>query len=58
MAHGLKLYSRRWSVAKGNHWVVERDVTEDTAARWLALFEKDEPNVLFKVCKRKPVGVK
>lgn len=50
----LTLWSCRWSVAKGNHFVAERSVTEETAQDWLKIFREDEPNVLFLVCKNKP----
>ncbi len=52
----LKLYSRRHSVARGNHWRYERDVTEENAQEWLAVFRKDESGVLFLVNNRKPAN--
>lgn len=50
----LTLWSSRFSVAYGNHFVAERKVTEETAQDWLKIFREDEPNVLFLVCKNKP----
>lgn len=50
----LTLWSARFSVAYGNHFVAERKVTEETAQEWLKIFREDEPNVLFLVCKNKP----
>ena len=53
-AKELTLWSSRFSVAYGNHFVAERKVTEETAQDWLKIFREDEPNVLFLVCKNKP----
>jgi len=50
----LTLWSLRVSVARGNHFVAERKVTEETAQDWLKIFRQDEPNVLFLVSERKP----
>lgn len=50
----LTLWSLRVSVARGNHFVAERKVTEETAQAWLKIFRQDEPNVLFLVSERKP----
>lgn len=50
----MTLYSKRFSPAKGNHWVNERDVTEETCQQWLEIFRKDEPKVLFLAANRKP----
>jgi len=50
----VKIWSKRFSVAKGNHWVAERDCTESNAKEWLAIFQADEPNVLFLASNRKP----
>lgn len=36
----LTLWSSRFSVAYGNHFVAERKVTEETAQDWLKSFEK------------------
>lgn len=54
MTKTLTLWSLRTSVAKGNHFVSERKVTEETAQQWLEIFRKDEPNVLFLVSDTKP----
>ena len=50
----LKLWSLRGSVARGNEWVLEREVKESEALQWIAIFEKDEPGVLFLASARKP----
>jgi hypothetical protein len=35
-------------------WKLVRDVTEETAQQWLAIFQADEPTGKFVVSKRKP----
>lgn len=50
----MKIYSKRFSPARGNHWVVERDCTEETAQEWLKIFRDDEPAVLFLASNRMP----
>ena len=50
----LTLWSLRTNPARGNHFVAERSVTDETAQAWLEVFRKDEPNVTFLVCARKP----
>lgn len=50
----LILWSKRTSVARGNYWQQEREVTEQTAQDWLKVFRDDEPNVLFLVAAKKP----
>lgn len=50
----LTLWSRRFTPAQGNHWVAERKVQESDAAAWLAVFQKDEPGVLFLVNAPRP----
>lgn len=50
----MKIWSKRFSVAKGNHWVAERDCREEDAQAWLKIFREDEPKVLFIASKRKP----
>lgn len=52
----MKIWSKRFTVAKGNHWVAERDCTEETAQAWLKIFRDDEPNVLFLASNRKPAA--
>lgn len=36
------------------YWVLVRDCAEDTADTWLFIFQKDEPNEIFKLSKTKP----
>lgn len=37
-------------------WRLERTCEEGTAAQWLNIFKKDEPNSFFKLSKVKPTG--
>ena len=39
------------------YWVYEREVNEDTAKQWLAVFKKAEPDCLFRVGRNKPTGI-
>jgi len=50
----LTLWSSRTSPVRGNHFVAEREVTEETAQQWLKVFREDEPGILFLVSKNKP----
>lgn len=50
----MKIWSLRYSPAKGNHYVAERDCNEENAQEWLAIFRADEPKVIFIASKRKP----
>jgi len=50
----MTLWSLRTTAARGNHFVAERQVTEQTAQEWLAVYRKDEPGVLFLASARKP----
>lgn len=50
----LKIWSKRFTPARGNHWVLERETTEEDAQAWLKIFRDDEPGVLFLASKRKP----
>lgn len=54
MQKKLTLWAGRTSVTRGYEFVAERGVTEETAQQWLAVFRKDEPNVIFIVSARKP----
>jgi hypothetical protein len=36
------------------YWVFQRDCTNETASRWLKLFQNDEPGEFFKLSKNKP----
>lgn len=56
MAKKLTLWSKRHTPARGNFWQAEREVTEETAQQWLAIFRADEPKVLFLVNNRKPAA--
>lgn len=48
------IWSLRHSVARGNHWVAERQSTEENIQAWLKIFRDDEPNVIFIASKKKP----
>lgn len=43
----LALYSLRYSPARGYHYAKEREVTSESGARWLSIFQADEPRVEF-----------
>ena len=36
------------------YWIYIRSVTEETREQWLSIFQKDEPNEIFKLSKSKP----
>lgn len=36
------------------YWDYERDCDDDTADQWLTVFQKDDPEGLFKLSKMKP----
>jgi len=48
------LWSKRFTPAAGTHWKLERECSLESAAEWRNVFQKDEPNVLFFLSKRKP----
>lgn len=50
----MKLYSYRWTTAKGWQWKLERDCDKDTADQWLEYFIKSEPEVEFRLSETKP----
>lgn len=50
----MKIWSRRFTPALGNHWKLERECTKDTIQQWLSVFRADEPNVSFIGNNRKP----
>ena len=50
----IKLWSRRWSVSFGTHWVLERDCAIDTANEWLAVFRESEPTIEFVLSAKRP----
>jgi hypothetical protein len=50
----MTLWSWRFTPARGWHWRIERDVTEETQAVWLAIFQRDEPDVRFVVSDKLP----
>lgn len=50
----MKIWSKRFSVARGNHWKMERDCDLSNFQAWLKIFREDEPKVLFIASSRKP----
>lgn len=54
MSHTL--WSARWSAARGYTWQRERDCDAGTALQWLAVFQKDEPEIKFVVSDKKPTN--
>lgn len=36
------------------YWIIQRECNDNTADRWLAVFQKDEPDELFKLSRNKP----
>jgi hypothetical protein len=44
-----------WKLNKATgHWEHQRDVLEETAAQWLAVFQKSEPAETFVIAEKKP----
>ncbi|QIG73429.1 hypothetical protein EVC03_121 [Rhizobium phage RHph_Y5A] len=54
MTKKLTIWSTRFTPAKGNHIVAERQCDESDALAWLKIFREDEPNVCFVASARKP----
>ena len=50
----IYLFSRRFSISRGWHWKIEREVTKENAEEWQRVFAKDEPEVIFYVGIRHP----
>lgn len=50
----MKIWSLRFSFARGDHWRLERECAEDTTQQWLDIFRADEPGVCFVARTRKP----
>lgn len=48
------LWALRSSVARGKEWVAERKVSDETAQKWLEVFQKDEPAIQFTISDKKP----
>ena len=48
------LYSKRFTIARGWHWKLERECLEENAKSWLEVFQKDEPSITFKISKKTP----
>jgi hypothetical protein len=51
----VKIYSERFSVARGWHWRYERDCNANNRDKWLTVFRSDEPDVRFVAQCRKPL---
>lgn len=54
----INLYSYRFSTARGWHWKLERECLESTSKEWLEVFEKSEPDILFRLATKKPRNLK
>jgi hypothetical protein len=50
----IKIWSLRYSPARGSYFVMERECLESTIQQWLKIYREDEPNVIFIGSKRKP----
>jgi len=50
----MKLWSRRWTPARGAHWQLERECLPETAQAWLAVFQADEPDIRFQLSEKAP----
>ena len=51
----MKLWSARYSNARGEEWMLERKFScIDDAKRWKEIDEKDNPGILFHLSLRKP----
>lgn len=50
----IKLWSKRWSTARGWHWKLERECELANSQEWLAVFRMSEPDIEFKLSKIKP----
>jgi hypothetical protein len=48
------LWAWRWSAAWGWRWELQREVSSAEAERWRAVFQKDEPDIVFAVASKKP----
>ena len=51
----MKLWSLRYSPARGWHWRLEREVSAETASEWLRVFRLDEPRVEFRIAGKQPL---
>lgn len=50
----LTLWRLTWSHCTGVHWLAMRLCDADSAARWLAIYEADEPSATFTLARRRP----
>jgi hypothetical protein len=50
----MKIWSLRYTPAKGTHMQAERDCNIGNAQAWLEVFRADEPRVIFIASVRKP----
>lgn len=51
----IRLFSKRYSAARGWYWEGERIINDEARAQeWLELFRNDEPNVTFVLSKNEP----
>lgn len=48
------LWSARWSTAKGYFWQHERECEQENTLAWMKVYQKDEPEIHFVICDKKP----
>lgn len=54
MSTYITLWAYRWTTARGYQWKAERTCSGENAADWLALYQRDEPEVHFRLAVNKP----
>lgn len=50
----IALWSYRFTVARGWHWVRERSCKDSEAPQWLRVFKEVEPTVEFRLSCKEP----
>ena len=50
------LWSYRWGVARGWRWTLERWCMDSTKNDWLAVYQADEPSIIFKLSYSRPTN--
>jgi len=51
----LRVWSHRFSVAKGWHYQAERIIGDESRAQeWLSIFQADEPSIKFYLARTAP----
>lgn len=54
MTGAVTLWRLQWSFGHGLRWTPERQCEADSAAAWLAIFQRDEPAVTFRLSAKRP----